>query len=173
MTAKVGQQAPDFEAEAYQKGKGKLKVRLSDYKGKWVVLFYYPLDFTFVCPTEIRAFAAAEKEFEKEKAVVLGASCDSYASHKNWLERDLKEVDFPMIADKSGKIADEYGIYIPDKGFTLRGTFIIDDKGVLRHSTINDDDVGRDVNETLRTLKAFRTGKLCPANWKEGEKTLN
>lgn len=176
MPARVGKPAPDFSVNAYVKGaKDAKKVSLSDYRGKWVVLFFYPRDFTFVCPTEIEGFAKYAKEFRKEDAEVIGASTDSFWSHRAWYEGDgrLKAVEFPVLADTGHQLSRDYDVLIEESGTALRGTFIIDPKGVLQHSEVNNLDVGRNVDETLRLLQAFRTGKLCPVSWKPGEKTLN
>jgi peroxiredoxin 2/4 len=169
--AKIGERAPQFTAPAYVNGEFKT-VKLEDYKGKWVVLFFWPLDFTFICPTEIRGFAKMEEEFRKNNAVILGASTDSEHSHKAWREQDLKEVNFPLISDMSHAISRDYGVLIEEKGIALRGTFIIDPEGVLQYSVISNLNVGRSVDETLRALKAFQTGDLCPVEWEPGEKTL-
>lgn len=175
MQLQVGKQAPDFEVDAYIRGESEAKrVSLSEYRGKWVVLFFYPRDFTFVCPTEIQEFGELHSEFAAEKAVVLGASTDSFFSHKAWFETDerLLEVNFPVLADTSQQIARSYGILLED-GTALRGTFLIDPEGVLRHMQVNDLDVGRNTGETLRLLRAFRTGELCPSSWNPGEETLS
>lgn len=168
---KIGEKVPDFEAQAYVKG-GFRKVSLKSYKGKWVVLFFYPLDFTFICPTEIKGFAKRESEFTKANAVIIGASTDSEYSHKNWFERDLQEVKYPIIADTTHSVSRLFGVLKEDQGVAYRGTFIIDPEGVLRYSVVSDLNVGRSVEETLRVLKAFQTGELCPIEWKPGEKTL-
>ncbi len=172
-TATVGQPAPDFETKAYHKGKF-VDIKLSDYKGKWVVMFFYPLDFTFVCPTEIEGFAKHKAEFEKLDAVIIGGSTDSEHSHKAWFESDsrLKGVDFPIISDKTHEVTEKYGAYVEEKGFALRATYIIDPEGILQHMSMNNTSVGRNVEETLRTLQAFQTGELCPVEWKPGQKTL-
>lgn len=167
---KVGDKVEDFEFNAYFKGDF-TKGKLSDYKGKWVVLFFYPEDFTFVCPTEIRAFAKHHKEFEKEGASIIAASTDSVHSHKAWYERDLPEVKYPVIADSNHKISEQFNVLL-DSGIALRGTFIIDPDGLLRYIVVSDNNVGRSVEETLRVLKALKTGELCPIEWKPGEKTL-
>ena len=168
----IGQKAPEFkDVPAYEGGK-EAKVSLSDYKGKWVVLFFYPLDFTFVCPTEIQGFARKIAEFQKLNAVVLGASTDSYFSHKAWFERDLPEVKFPVLADTSHALSRAYSVLKEDSGIAYRGTFIIDPSGILRSQVINDLPVGRSVDETLRTLQALQTGDLVPCEWKPGQKTL-
>lgn len=175
MQFQVGKQAPEFEVDAYIRGKSEpQKVSLADYRGQWVVLFFYPRDFTFVCPTEIQEFAELHQEFLNEKAVVLGASTDSYHSHKAWFETDerLKDVTYPVLADTSHAVARAYGILLED-GTALRGTFIIDPEGVLRHVQVNDLDVGRNTHETLRLLKALRTGELCPSSWEPGTATIS
>jgi len=167
----LGDKVPDFEAEAFVSGEIK-KMKLSDHKGKWVVLFFYPLDFTFVCPTEIRGFAKKEGEFKEANAVVIGASTDSAYSHKAWFEKDLPEVKFPVIADTTHLISRTFGVLKEDQGIAYRGTFIIDPEGVLRYQVVSDLSVGRSVEETLRVLKALQTGELCPIDWTPGEKTL-
>ena len=171
MTVKVGEKIQDMQLEAYQNGE-MTKVTLSDYKGKWVVLFFYPLDFTFVCPTEITGFANAEADFTKYNAVVLGASTDSAHSHKAWFQRDMPEVKFPILADTSHKLSKAYEVLIEESGIALRGTFIIDPEGVLKYQVVSDLGVGRSVDETLRVLEALQTGELCPIDWKPGMKTL-
>jgi peroxiredoxin (alkyl hydroperoxide reductase subunit C) len=171
MTVKLGESVPVFEAQAYVGGAFK-KVTLEDFKGKWVVLFFYPLDFTFVCPTELRGFAKAEAEFEKLNTVVIGASTDSEYSHKAWFERDLPEVKYPVLADTTHRISREFGVLKEDQGIAYRGTFIIDPEGILRYEVVSDLNVGRSVDETLRVLRALQSGGLCPAEWKPGEKTL-
>ena len=168
---KVGQAAPDFKAPAYVAGQFK-DVSLKDYKGKWVCLFFYPLDFTFVCPTEIRAFATLEKQFQEVGCQVIGCSTDSQHSHKAWFEKDLPEVKFPVLADTNHSVARNYGVLIEDQGIALRGTFLIDPNGVLQSMSVNALGVGRSVDETLRTLQALQTGELCPVNWKPGQATL-
>ncbi len=170
MAVKVGEKIPDLTLEVYQ-GEVK-KIQLSDYRGKWVVLFFYPLDFTFICPTEIEGFAKRESDFSNSNAVILGASTDSVHSHKAWFTRDLPQVKFPIIADTSHRLSRTFGVLIDEEGIALRGTFIIDPDGVLRYQVISDLNVGRSVEETLRVLKALQTGGLCPVDWKPGEKTL-
>ncbi|HEY7036115.1 MAG TPA: peroxiredoxin [Thermomicrobiales bacterium] len=170
----VGKPAPDVTAPAYVRGATDPQpLRLSDYRGKWLVLFFYPRDFTFVCPTEIQAFARLHGEFTAENAVVLGASTDSYYAHKAWYETDprLTEVAYPILADTAQSVSEAFGVLLDD-GAALRGTFIIDPEGIVRHAGINDLDVGRNVEETLRLLRALRTGDLCPAAWHPGTPTL-
>jgi alkyl hydroperoxide reductase subunit AhpC len=174
MPVTVMKPAPAFDEEAYVRGNSSAtRVRLADFAGKWVVLFFYPRDFTFVCPTEIQAFAKLHDQFESERAVVVGASTDSYYCHKAWFESDtrLADVKYPVIADSTHQLSADYGVLL-DNGAALRGTFIIDPDGVLRHALVNDVDVGRNVHETLRTLKALRTGDRCPAGWAPGDETL-
>ncbi len=167
----VGQLAPSFDIEGYVAGETK-HIALSDYKGKWTVLFFYPRDFTFVCPTEIKGFAAAESEFAKINAVIVGASTDSAFAHKAWFERDMPEVKFPVLADTSLKVSREYGVLIEESGTALRGTFVIDPDGILRYIVVSDLNVGRSVEETLRVVEALQTGELCPVAWKPGTATL-
>lgn len=169
---KVGQKAPDFKAPAYVNGEFK-DVSNADFKGKWICLFFYPLDFTFVCPTEIRGFAEKEAAFKEAGCQVIACSTDSQHSHKAWFERDLKEVKFPVLADNNHKVSRDYGVLIEENGVALRGTFLIDPNGVLQHMSVNGLGVGRSVDETFRTLKAFQTGELCPMDWKPGQATLN
>jgi len=172
MNLQVGQKAPDFAAQALL-GDGSFKeVKLSDYKGKWVVLFFYPLDFTFVCPTEIKSFDKNYEQFKKLGAEVLAASTDSVYSHKAWVENGLGKVRFPMLADTNHKVSRSFNVLLEDKGIALRGTFIIDPSGVLKSAVVNDLPVGRSVEETLRTLQALQTGKLTGCEWKPGDKPL-
>ncbi len=174
MSVRVGKPAPESEVEAYVRGEPKpRRARLSDFHGKWIVLFFYPGDFTFVCPTEIQAFAALQPRFAEEHAVIIGASTDSYYSHKAWFETDprLADVNYLVAADSSHRLSEAFDVLLED-GRALRGTFIIDPEGVVRQVQVNDLDVGRNVEETLRTLRALRTGELCPVGWQPGEPTL-
>jgi len=180
MTAFVSQLAPDFKAEAYVDG-GFKEISLSQFKGKKVVLFFYPLDFTFVCPTEILAFADALEEFKKRDTAVLGASVDSKFTHHAWAntpreDGGIKGVNFPLISDLNKQIARDYGVLIESAGVALRGLFIINKDGILKHSTINHLDLGRSIEEVLRTLDAVYSteghGEVCPANWKKGAKAM-
>ncbi|MDP2629723.1 MAG: peroxiredoxin [Candidatus Harrisonbacteria bacterium] len=168
---KIGQEAPVFEKTmAYHKGDF-TTVSLSDYKGKWLVLFFYPRDFTFICPTEIREFAQFEKQFESCKCAVLGASTDSEYSHKAWFERDLKEVQYPVLADTTQAVSQTYNI-LEEDGAAQRGTFIIDPEGILRWMQVSDNSVGRSVKEIFRALRALQSGELCPVEWEPGQATL-
>ena len=180
MTAFVSQLAPDFKAEAYVDG-GFREISLSQFKGKKVVLFFYPLDFTFVCPTEILAFADAMEEFKKRDTAVLGVSVDSKFTHHAWAntareDGGIKGVNYPLISDLNKQIARDYGVLLEDSGIALRGLFIINKDGILKHSTINHLDLGRSIDEVLRLLDAVdyteAHGEVCPANWKKGEKAM-
>jgi len=180
MTAFVSQLAPDFKAEAYVDG-GFREISLSQFKGKKVVLFFYPLDFTFVCPTEILAFADALEEFKKRDTAVLGVSVDSKFTHHAWAntareDGGIKGVNYPLISDLNKQIARDYGVLLEDSGIALRGLFIINKDGILKHSTINHLDLGRSIDEVLRLLDAVdyteAHGEVCPANWKKGEKAM-
>lgn len=168
---RVGMMAPDFRAKAYENGTFR-DISLKDNAGKWVCLYFYPLDFTTVCPTEIREFGMNEAKFKEAGCAILACSTDSVYSHQAWFERDLKEVKHPVIGDTNHEIARNYGVLIENEGIALRGTFLIDPKGVLQHVTVNALGVGRSVDETFRTLTALQTGELCPASWKPGQKTL-
>lgn len=166
----IGKPAPDFTAQAVVNNEIK-EVSLKDYRGKWVVLFFYPLDFTFVCPTEIQGFNGSFEEFEKLNCQVLGASVDSVYSHMDWM-KDLGQLKFPLLSDLTKRISRDYGILMEDKGISFRGSFIIDPDGILRSYVVNDLSVGRNVEETLRTVRAFQTGELCPVGWQPGQQTL-
>ncbi len=172
---KIGHPAPNFTASAYIPSSDNVegKISLSDFKGKWVLLFFYPLDFTFVCPTELIKLGEMAEEFKKNNCQIISASVDSTFSHQAWLKQDsrLKNISFPMIADLTKEVGFEYSV-IHDDGIHLRGAFLIDPDGVLQSMTVNNLPVGRNPEELLRTLKAFQTGELCPVNWNKGEKTL-
>jgi peroxiredoxin 2/4 len=181
MSAKVGKPAPDFTMKVAKPGDTAATVgspvSLADYKGKWLVLFFYPLDFTFVCPTEITALSDRYSEFEEIGADVLGVSIDSQFSHMAWMNtpRDkngLGELNFPLAADITKKVAADYGVLIEEAGIALRGLFIIDPDGVLQYSVVNNLNIGRSTDETLRVLQALQTGGLCPSDWKPGKATL-
>jgi peroxiredoxin (alkyl hydroperoxide reductase subunit C) len=168
---KVGGPAPEFKAQAYVAGQFK-EIGLKDFQGKWVCLFFYPLDFTFVCPTEIREFAKKEAEFKELGCQIVGCSTDSEYSHKAWYEKDLPEVKFPILADTTRKIASDYNVLLEQKGIAFRGTFLVDPKGTLQWMSVNALNIGRSVDEVIRTLQALKTGELCPASWKPGQATL-
>ncbi|GLI40046.1 thioredoxin peroxidase [Geobacter hydrogenophilus] len=170
--AKVGEQAPPFTLDAVV-DKDFKKVSLGDYRGKWVVLFFYPADFTFVCPTEITGFNKAMDRFTELNAQLLGASVDSKYSHLAWIKRgDLGDLKYPLLADNKKEATARYGILDEKEGVALRGLFIIDPNGVLQYQVVNNLSVGRSVDETLRVLEALQTGELCPLGWKPGEKTI-
>ncbi|KAF0691153.1 Aste57867_17577 [Aphanomyces stellatus] len=183
MVATVRKPAPAFTAQAVVNGEFE-EISLSDFAGKYVVLFFYPLDFTFVCPTEIIAFSDRVAEFQKLDTVVLAASCDSKFSHLAWInqprvEGGLGEMKIPVIADITKKIARNYGVLIEDgedEGVPFRGLFIISPEGIVRHITINDLPVGRSVDEVLRLVQAFKYtdehGEVCPAGWTPGAPTM-
>lgn len=173
MDRLVGRKAPDFTMNAC-KGDGSdfTKVSLKDYEGKWLVMFFYPLDFTFVCPTEITAYSKRVEDFRKEGAEVFAASVDSEHSHKAWINSSLGKINFPIASDMTKQVAKDYGILLEEEGVALRGLFIIDPEGVVRYSVIHDLNVGRSVDETLRVLKALKTGGLCPIDWDEGQDLL-
>ncbi|CAL4968970.1 unnamed protein product [Urochloa decumbens] len=178
----VGNKAPDFAAEAVFDQEF-INVKLSDYIGKkYVILFFYPLDFTFVCPTEITAFSDRYEEFEKLNTEILGVSIDSVFSHLAWVQTDRKsgglgDLKYPLVSDVTKSISKSFGVLIPDQGIALRGLFIIDKEGVIQHSTINNLAIGRSVDETMRTLQALQyvqenPDEVCPAGWKPGEKSM-
>jgi peroxiredoxin 2/4 len=172
MSVRVGEKIESFEAEAYfPDGKIK-KLSLSDYKGKWVVVFFYPLDFTFVCPTEIKAYDASLDKFKKASAELIGVSTDSSFCHKAWTEASLGKVSFPLIGDTNHAVSRLFGVLIEEKGIALRGTFIINPEGKVVSATVNDLGVGRNVDETYRVLKAFQTGELVGCGWQPGQPTL-
>ena len=179
---RVGQAAPDFTATAVVDQEFK-DVKLSSYRGKYVVLFFYPLDFTFVCPTEITAFSDRYAEFKALNTEVLGVSVDSQFSHLAWIQTDRKsggigDINYPLIADLKKEISTAYNVLDPDAGIALRGLFVIDKEGVIQHSTINNLGFGRSVDETLRVLQAIQhiqanPDEVCPAGWQPGQKTMN
>ena len=173
MDRLVGKKAPDFTMNTCDgEGCNFEPVSLKDYEGKWLVMFFYPLDFTFVCPTEITGYSKRVDDFKKEGAEVLAVSVDSEHSHKAWIGSSLGKVNFPIASDMTKKVSADYGVLIEDEGIALRGLFIIDPEGIVRYSVIHDLNVGRSVDETLRVLKALKTGGLCPADWEEGEELL-
>lgn len=180
MSVLVSKQAPDFKANAVMPDGSFKQVSLADYRGRYVMLFFYPLDFTFVCPTEIIAFSDAAKQFEALGVQLLGCSVDSHFSHLAWRETPrnsggLGDIAYPLIADLNKKIAADYDVLLPD-GIALRGLFLIDKQGVVRHQVVNDLPLGRSVEEALRMVKALQFfeshGEVCPANWKEGSNTI-
>jgi alkyl hydroperoxide reductase subunit AhpC len=180
MSVLVQQNAPDFKAQAVMPNKEFKQLSLSDYKGKYVLLFFWPLDFTFVCPTEIIAFSDRNEEFASLGVQILGASIDSHFTHLAWrnvprTEGGLGDISYPLVADLNKEIARAYGVLLPG-GIALRGLFLVDRSGVVRHQVVNDLPLGRSVDEALRMVKALQHfeahGEVCPANWKEGARTI-
>ena len=179
---RVGQAAPDFTATAVVDQEFK-DIKLSGYRGKYVVLFFYPLDFTFVCPTEITAFSDRYAEFKALNTEILGVSVDSQFSHLAWIQTDRKsggigDIHYPLVADLKKEISTAYNVLDPDAGIALRGLFVIDQDGVIQHSTINNLGFGRSVDEALRVLQAIQhiqthPDEVCPAGWQPGQKTMN
>lgn len=181
MSVLVNKPAPEFSAQAVVNGEFKT-VSLSDYKGKkYVVLFFYPLDFTFVCPTELHAFQDKLAEFYKRDVEVIGASIDSHFSHFAWVttpknEGGIQGVEYPLLADITKSIASDYDVLLEEDGVALRGLFLIDKEGVVQHQVVNNLPLGRNVDEVLRMVDALqffeKNGEVCPANWKEGDKSM-
>ncbi|NDD59198.1 MAG: peroxiredoxin [Chlamydiae bacterium] len=174
MTTLIGYQAPNFVAQAVKKGEI-IDVQLKDYKGKFVVLLFYPMDFTFVCPTELLAFEEKIAEFHKRNCEVMAISTDSVYTHRAWWNHEIKRVSFPIVSDITKTICLNYGTLI-DKGISLRGTFIIDTDGLVEHMSINNLGIGRGVNEVLRLVDAIQYhkshGEVCPADWHSGDKGI-
>ncbi|TFK38495.1 peroxiredoxin [Crucibulum laeve] len=181
MVALIQRPAPTFTADAVADGLF-TEISLSKYLGKWVILFFYPMDFTFVCPTEILAFNDALPRFQDLNTEVFAVSTDSKFSHFAWSTQARKEgglgpdLKLPLIADRNMQISRDYGVLLEEEGVALRGLFLIDPKGILRQITVNDLPVGRSVDETVRLVKAFqftdKHGEVCPANWTEGSQTI-
>ncbi|MCD6218610.1 peroxiredoxin [bacterium] len=180
MSELVTKEAPDFVAQAVMPDNTIQELKLSDYRGRHVVLFFYPLDFTFVCPSEIIAFDKALSKFKERNCEVIGVSVDSEYSHFAWKntshnEGGIGNIQFPLVADLTKKISESYGILLNDS-VALRGLFLIDREGIVRHAVINDIPLGRNVEETLRMVDALQFfeehGEVCPANWKPGEDAM-
>jgi alkyl hydroperoxide reductase subunit AhpC len=180
MTAQVTRPAPDFTADAVVGGEFR-SIRLSDYRGKYVLLCFYPLDFTFVCPTELVAFSDEVDEFRKRGCEVIGVSVDSKFTHLAWTntprtEGGLGQMRYPIVSDLNKAIARSYGVLLEEAGVALRGLFLIDREGILRHALVNDLPLGRSVSEALRTLDALQhfeeNGEVCPANWTKSEMAM-
>lgn len=181
MQTLVGKQAPDFKAKAVIEGKIVDQLSLAQYKGKYVVLFFYPLDFTFVCPTELIAFQEALEEFAKRDAVPMACSVDSHFSHLAWLNTPrqkggIQGVQYPILSDLNKSIARDYGVLMQEEGISYRGLFLIDKEGKIRHMVVNDLPLGRSVNEVLRIIDALshyeQNGEVCPANWTKGKASM-
>lgn len=175
----VGKQAPDFTMEAVlaDKSFGKVSLQENIKNDKWTVLFFYPMDFTFVCPTEITAMSDRYDEFEDLDAEVIGVSTDTIHTHLAWINTDPKDnglgqLKYALAADTNHSVSREYGVLIEEEGIALRGLYIINPEGELQYQTVFHNNIGRDVDETLRVLQALQTGGLCPANWRPGQKTL-
>jgi len=180
MSVLVTREAPDFKAQAVMANGSFEELSLSSYKGKYVLLFFYPLDFTFVCPSEILAFDKALDEFRQRNCEILGVSVDSHFTHLAWKNTSVQNggignIGFPLVADLDKSISEDYGVLLPD-GISLRGLFLIDKEGVVRHQLINDLPLGRSVEEAIRILDALqfteKYGEVCPANWKPGEDAM-
>ena len=176
--AKVGKPAPDFDLPSTKNMETLAEnVKLSDYKGKWLILLFYPLDFTFVCPTELINFSDRLDDFQGVGAEVIGISTDSVHSHRAWLktpqdQNGIEGVKYPIASDVGGKLARKYNILVEEANIALRGLFIINPEGVLQYSVIHDLNIGRSVDETLRVLQGLQTGGLCAADWKPGQENL-
>lgn len=171
MSIAVGQTIPDASVEYWRRGSpGAKHMDLSHFSGQWLVLVFYPRDFSYLCPGELAAFAAVAAEFAQAGAAIVAASTDSYFSHNAWFSQNeaLAKVNFPVIADTSHELTRQFGVLLSD-GSALRGTFIVDPDGVVRHMSVNDQDVARNVDETLRVLRALQSGQLCPVGWEPGE----
>ncbi|MFH1687234.1 MAG: alkyl hydroperoxide reductase subunit C [bacterium] len=175
---RINHPAPEFNLEAYHKNQI-TRVKLSDFKGKWVVLFFYPADFTFVCPTELGDLADKYETFKELDAEVMSASTDTVFVHKAWHDdsETIGKIRFPMLADPTGNLSRDYGVMIEEAGLALRGTFIIDPDGIVKAYEINDNSIGRSSEELIRKLQAAQFvrehgGEVCPVNWKPGGKTL-
>ncbi len=175
---KINEKAPEFEAEAFHEGEIK-KVKLSDYRGKWVVLVFYPADFTFICPTELGELAENYEKFKDMNVEILSISTDTVFVHKAWHDSSptINKIKFPMVADPTGRICRDYGTYIEDEGISLRGTFIIDPEGVLKAYELHDNSIGRSSAELMRKIQAAQfveehPGEVCPVNWEPGKETL-
>ena len=180
MSVLVTREAPDFKAQAVMANGAFEELSLSSYRGKYVLLFFYPLDFTFVCPSEILAFDKALDEFKQRNCEILGVSVDSHFTHLAWKNTSVQtggigNIGFPLVADLDKSISEDYGVLLPD-GIALRGLFLIDKEGIVRHQLINDLALGRSVEEAIRILDALqfteKYGEVCPANWKPGEEAM-
>jgi peroxiredoxin (alkyl hydroperoxide reductase subunit C) len=177
--AKVGQPAPDFNLPSTKNMETLAEnISLSDYKGKWLILLFYPLDFTFVCPTELTAFSDRLEEIQGIGAEVLGVSTDSVHSHRAWIKtpRDqngIEGLQYPLLSDVGGRLAAKYNILVEEANIALRGLFIINPEGILQYSVVHDLNIGRSVDETLRVLQGLQTGGLCSADWTPGQENLS
>ncbi|MBS3167577.1 redoxin domain-containing protein [Candidatus Woesearchaeota archaeon] len=175
---KIGRRVEDFEVEAFHNNEIK-KLKLSDYKGKWIILVFYPADFTFICPTELTDLADLYNEFKKENAEILSVSTDTVFVHKAWFDNSpsIAKIKYPMLADPTGKVCKQFNTYIEEEGLSLRGSFVIDPDGILKAFELHDNSIGRSAKELLRKLRAAKFvrehgGEVCPANWEPGKETL-
>jgi peroxiredoxin (alkyl hydroperoxide reductase subunit C) len=181
MSNLIGKKAPFFKAACVHKGKIQPDFSLENYLGKYVIFFFYPLDFTFVCPTELIAFQNKLAEFEKRKCQIVGCSVDSAYCHLAWLrtprnEGGIEGVDYPLVSDIKKSIATEYGVLCEEEGIAYRGLFLVDKSGIVRHQLINDLPLGRSLDEALRMLDALiyfeKNGEVCPADWQNGSEAM-
>ncbi len=173
----IGDRLPNFDLTAVvsrDKNEAFKQIHQDSFPGKWKVLFFWPMDFTFICPTEIAAFGKRNRDFNDRDAVILGASTDTHYVHLAWRNDhpDLKDLPYPMLADTKRELATALGILHKTDGVALRATFIVDPDNVIRWVSVNDLSVGRSVDETLRVLDALQTDELCPCNWQKGDPTL-
>ena len=174
----ISEKITDFEVEAYYQDDTK-KINSADFRGKWLVLFFYPADFTFVCPTELGELADHYQEFQKMGVEVMSVSTDTVYTHKAWHDQSetIKKIKFPMLADPTGNLARQFGVYIEKEGLAWRGTFIIDPEGILKAYEVHDNSIGRSIKELMRKIKAAQFvaahgDQVCPASWEPGEETL-
>jgi peroxiredoxin (alkyl hydroperoxide reductase subunit C) len=181
MSVLVGREAPDFTAKAVQGGDVIEKFKLSSLRGKYVLFYFYPLDFTFVCPTELHAFEARLSDFRQRNCEVVGCSVDSHFSHLAWLampkaQGGIQGVSYPIVSDINKTISADYDVLVEGAGIAYRGLFLIDRSGIVRHQVVNDLPLGRSVDEALRMLDALQfyeeNGEVCPANWSQGERAM-
>lgn len=173
MNRIIGKKAPDFHLKAVSgDGENFFDVSLDSYKGHWLILFFYPMDFTFVCPTEITSFSSELQLFEAADARLLAVSTDSEYTHQAWIRNGLGPIGYPIGADKTLAMSSDYGVLLEDQGVALRGLFIIDPGQIIRYSVIHDNNIGRSTQEVFRVLKALQTGSMCGANWSVGSQPL-
>lgn len=175
---KINQIAPEFNEDSYWNNQKK-RITLSNFKGKWVVLFFYPADFTFVCPTELGELAEYYEQFKSMNTEIISVSTDTYFVHKAWHDSSetIKKIKFPMLADPTGRVCRAYGTYIKEEGLSLRATILIDPDGIIKAFEFHNNDIGRSIEELIRKIQAAQfvrehNGEVCPMNWKPGNKTL-
>ena len=175
MPIQVASPVPAFQADAYFAQTDEFRpVQLADYRGHWLCLYFFPMAFSYVCPTELQRFHTLRPKFDRLDCAVLGCSCDSHLVLKAWCDHEpkLNELNHPIMSDVTKRIALDYGVLLPQRGVALRGTFLIDPEGILRFACVNDLYVGRSPDEVLRSLEALQTSQMCPCNWKKGEATI-